>query len=247
MGETFTGIADNNETMYYNPAGLGQSPLANTWKKYKLPTSSSVTAVSSPARAAFDLSAVNIYAGTESGEIFLHNGHIWKDYKTYALREEDDDLRAVAKRFVNTDNDTLIRKSINKIRRFNEINLKRTAACKDIIKDHIKKDSSGKFMTDPFFLAGKIADINAGSKDTMSVYKELSSYIDTSVTDSLAGEVMSIFSIEDKVIESMLDIKIPMNVTIDEPITAIAVDASSTLWVGTNNGLWEFDEHSWSK
>ena len=32
LGETFTGIADNVDATFYNPAGLGQAPLANTWK-----------------------------------------------------------------------------------------------------------------------------------------------------------------------------------------------------------------------
>ena len=36
LGETFTGIAEDIEATFYNPAGLGQRPMANSWRTHKL-------------------------------------------------------------------------------------------------------------------------------------------------------------------------------------------------------------------
>ncbi|GBU22564.1 hypothetical protein R80B4_02474 [Fibrobacteres bacterium R8-0-B4] len=34
MGEAFTGLANDANAIFYNPAGLGQSPLTISWKTY---------------------------------------------------------------------------------------------------------------------------------------------------------------------------------------------------------------------
>ena len=47
MGEAFTGLADDASATYYNPAGLGQAPLAHSWKTHSFKSDELVTAIAS--------------------------------------------------------------------------------------------------------------------------------------------------------------------------------------------------------
>src|SRR5271157_3962899 len=53
LGEAFVGLADDANATFFNPAGLGQAPLANAWKSYKLGPDQKVTAIASKKKKNF--------------------------------------------------------------------------------------------------------------------------------------------------------------------------------------------------
>ena len=72
MGEAFTGLADDANAIFYNPAGLGQSPLTLSWKTHM--AGSAFTAVTARSATEFGARAY-VWAGSHSG-ISRFNGKI---------------------------------------------------------------------------------------------------------------------------------------------------------------------------
>jgi len=66
LGEAFTGLADDANATFFNPAGLGQAPLANSWKAFVLPNSPDMTAIASKRKKDFSLKE-KIWVGTTTG------------------------------------------------------------------------------------------------------------------------------------------------------------------------------------
>src|SRR5271157_5092280 len=53
LGEAFVGLADDANATFFNPAGLGQAPLANAWKAYKIGNDVKFTAIASKKKKNF--------------------------------------------------------------------------------------------------------------------------------------------------------------------------------------------------
>ena len=120
MGEAFTGLANDANAIFYNPAGLGQSPLTISWKTYL--ADSAFTAVAARTGAAFG-SRDYVWAGSYAG-VMRFNGKIWERNETYVV-EEGESLRSVALRYFDIDRKDLIDDALWEIRRENKLGMKR--------------------------------------------------------------------------------------------------------------------------
>ena len=120
MGEAFTGLANDANAIYYNPAGLGQSPLTISWKTYL--ADSAFTAVAARTSAAFG-SREYVWAGSRGG-LMRFNGKIWEKGETYVV-EEGESLRSVALKQFDVDRKEITDNAVWEIRRENKLGMKR--------------------------------------------------------------------------------------------------------------------------
>ena len=125
LGETFTALSDDANATYFNPAGLGQPPLANAWHYYLDGKGYHFTAIASKKKKAFDINE-KIWVGTQKG-LVRFNGKVWETGDTYVL-EKDDDLGSVARRFLDLgDDEAALRKAEITLARENKIWSQHTA------------------------------------------------------------------------------------------------------------------------
>jgi len=120
MGEAFTGLANDANAIFYNPAGLGQSPLTLSWKTYM--ADSAFTALAARTSAAFG-SRDYVWAGSRSG-ITRFNGKIWEKGEAY-IAEEGEALRSVALKYFDVDHKEMTDNALWEIRRENKLGMKR--------------------------------------------------------------------------------------------------------------------------
>jgi hypothetical protein len=120
MGEAFTGLANDANAIFYNPAGLGQSPLTISWKTYM--ADSAFTAVAARTASAFG-SRDYVWAGSRTG-LMRFNGKIWERGDTYVV-EEGESLRSVALRYLDIDRKDITDNALWEIRRENKLGMKR--------------------------------------------------------------------------------------------------------------------------
>jgi hypothetical protein len=120
MGEAFTGLANDANAIFYNPAGLGQSPLTISWKTYM--ADSAFTAVAARASSAFGAREY-VWAGSRTG-LMRFNGKIWERGETYVV-EEGESLRSVALKYLDIDRKEITDDALWEIRRENKLGMRR--------------------------------------------------------------------------------------------------------------------------
>ncbi|MFP4522622.1 MAG: hypothetical protein ACLFQK_10790, partial [Fibrobacterota bacterium] len=122
MGEAFTALADDVFTTYYNPAGLGQGPLANEWTRYTEPfENTGDIKVISGKRKLNIMEKNSIWASADSG-LFRFNGKSWLGYDVIPL-EQGDRIDDVLLRYINVPSDEKENYSefIDSVRAYNNI------------------------------------------------------------------------------------------------------------------------------
>lgn len=123
MGEAFTGLANDANAIFYNPAGLGQSPLTLSWKTHM--GDSAFTALAARSASEFGVREY-VWGGSDRG-IMRFNGKIWEKGEVY-LPEEGESIRSVAQRYFATDDREIIDQAIWEIRKENKLGMVRYGA-----------------------------------------------------------------------------------------------------------------------
>jgi ligand-binding sensor domain-containing protein len=278
MGEAFTGLANDANAIFYNPAGLGQSPLTLSWKTHM--GDSAFTAVA--ARSAASFGAINyVWAGTSCG-VMRFNGKIWEKGETY-LPEENESLRSVALRYFATDDKDVINEAVWEIRKENKLGMKRyeqlvllLESRADLFKNDsiVKKmpdrqDAQAQYLVDNGGISGRAAPRQDSFKsadpfvtqfakmllllppdEMISGYLQdhiLPQSIDAKTRKDLANSIVTTMEIEDRDIGDVTELIIPFTVAIRDTVTALALDASERLWVGTTSGLWLYHNNRWRR
>ncbi|MDR0516356.1 MAG: PorV/PorQ family protein [Fibromonadaceae bacterium] len=101
MGESGVALANDVNALYYNPAGLAFSPLANEWElSRKAEKEKYYTAFAARNRRGF-LTRNEVWAGTAEG-ILHFDGLVWRDYLTVPL-EGNAKLRDVVRTFIGSE------------------------------------------------------------------------------------------------------------------------------------------------
>ena len=95
LGEAFVGLADDASATYFNPAGLGQAPLANAWKAYTIENTPPFTAIAAKRAREFSIKE-KIWAGTSRG-LMQFDGNSWTTFEKYLIVTDDTPLRVVKK------------------------------------------------------------------------------------------------------------------------------------------------------
>ena len=246
LGETFTGVADNVDATFYNPAGLGQAPLANTWKAYSPLSDATLTAIAATYKRAFG-KRERIWVGTSNKGLVLFNGKVWTTYEQYLI-EEGEDIFDIAEKFLNVDDKHLLNNAIKILKEANGIESNRTKFIKESIRPHLldslrnSKDSSAIIDN----IVTSILTLDKDNQNATQIYGLTASKIDSAAADSLSDKLAKVFEIRDVQFSDLVELKIPFKIAIQDSITTIALDASGRLWVGTGKGLWRYDGTSWN-
>ena len=185
-GEAFTGLADDATSTYYNPAGLGLSPLANSWKVHLEDSNHDFTAMACKRKKDFGAQTV-IWAGTRKG-LLRYNGKFWESFQYYLL-EQNDNLENVADKFLDVEDKNLLKEAMWRIRTENGIGMKRY----DAIKVKVKFSLGSKDSTDTDSLASYIArqliEIPATERSSAKIYALINQWIDSAKVDALSDEL----------------------------------------------------------
>jgi hypothetical protein len=309
MGEAFTGLANDANAIFYNPAGLGQSPLTLSWKTYM--ADSAFTAVAARTSASFG-SREYVWAGSRFG-IMRFNGKIWERGEAY-IAEEGEALRSVTLKYFDVDHKEMIDDALWEIRRENKLGMKRYERLVTLLEPYaavFKKDfeRAASVSAEPVSTpepepaepvsvsepetSDSLSDSNVESapdaaegnseaavpmpespkqskpKGPLPVFnvRDYAKMLillppDESVSSNIAGNLLpksmseqerkdladkitEILGSEDRGIADVTELLIPFTVAVRDTVTAMALDASERLWVGTVSGLWRRNNGKW--
>ncbi|MBD3345310.1 MAG: PorV/PorQ family protein [Chitinivibrionales bacterium] len=248
LGEAFVALADDANATFFNPAGLGQAPLANTWKAHLANSGSSFYVIAAKKKKEFSLSE-KIWAGTQNG-LLRYSGKSWESHEIYLI-EEGDDLLTIARKYLETEDEEAIEKAALIIRKTNDIEMKRYKSLTTLFEKQVADSSADKQSGDstlaPADLALEILELDPVYHDSSGIFNALAEKIDTTTAAALTNEVTQILTTEDKEFKNLVELKVPFTIAVDDSITALAVDASEKVWIGTPSGLWRFDGSTWSR
>jgi hypothetical protein len=242
LGETFTGVANSIDALFYNPAGLGQAPLTNVWKTHLPVAGEEITAITAKQKKnAFGKE--RIWIGTKTKGLMLYNGKNWTSYDVYPL-EENDELIGIVKRFIYSDDENLLKNALSILRKENKIESKRYNAIVDIIAPHLKDTINRSIKAQ--YLAETLLQLGKFNRTSAEVYGIIVKKVDSLSADSVSDNIAKAFSIEDKEFSELVELKIPFDIAINDTVTAMTLDNSERLWVGTKSkGIWRYDGASW--
>lgn len=243
MGEAFTGLADDVSATYYNPAGLGQAPQANSWKAHLLDKEYVFTAISSRKKKGFGPKD-KIWAGTDKG-VLRFNGKSWESAEIYLI-EEDDDLNSIANRYLKIDDEKVIKDAVWILRTENGIGMKRYAAVKELLMKEFLRSAPQQADSLSKAFARRVTEIPSFERSTSSIRKVLAGSVDSSRADTLSDLLDNVFTMEDKELKDLQELKVPFRIAVDDSVTAIIVDESERVWIGTKEGLWRCNGTEWN-
>jgi ligand-binding sensor domain-containing protein len=243
LGEAFTGVSNDVNAIFFNPAGLGRDPLANSWKSF-LDGQGPFLAVASKHKGELMVSEV-VWAGNASG-VLRYNGRTWENHEIY-LVEEGDDIRTIARRYLNTEDENLISDAAGKIRSANGIEIKRHALITGKLRARLADSLLVLAKTGIETLARKILDLPAANRTAEEIRSVLSCIADSAAADTLSDEIAGLIVSKDKVLADVVELHIPFTIAVNDSVTAMVMDESDRLWVGTKNGLWRSSESKWSR
>ena len=243
LGEAFVGLADDANATFFNPAGLGQAPLANAWKSYKLEADQKVTAIASKKKKEFSLKE-KIWVGTEKG-VMVFDGNAWTSNEKYLI-QPDDNLQHIAKKYLPVDNDEVIRGAVKALKKANDIEQQHAKSLTDLLRGETSDSALQKKGSSIDKLTDTILDLAKSERTSTNLYVLLSSKVDSLKADKLSNEIEKILKTDDVTFESLVELKIPFSIAINDTVTALTVDSSDKVWVGTNHGLWHYDGTVWN-
>jgi hypothetical protein len=221
LGETFTGIADTEEALFYNPAGLGQSPLANSWVRYDA-GDHSYSHISSRGTAA--------WAVSEAGGIFRFVGTAWRDYLIHYV-DSGETMEDVARRYVKTDRSEHINSAVERIAEFNNLGSEKRNVLYSVLEEALSAEAPVIDSLIEVMLA-----LPKEEQNETAVFAELAYYLDDDdlTTPEKIAEILQ----EEVEIQEKYSIDIPYDIGPRGTIYDIAADDNNRLWVATDSGLW---------
>lgn len=243
LGEAFVGLADDANATFFNPAGLGQAPLANAWKAYKIGNDVKFTAIASKKKKNF-LIKEKIWLGTARG-VLEFDGNAWTSYEKYLI-QSDNNLYRIAKKYLQIDNEELIDKAVKALKKENGIEEKRTTA----IEAYLRKEINDTLLKRKNFtieqLTDSILDLSKSDRNATRIYVLIADKVDSLKANVMSDEIEKLFKIDDVTFENLVELKVPFSIAVDDSVTALAVDSSEKVWIGTPHGLWRYDGTVWN-
>ncbi len=243
LGEAFTGVADDANATFFNPAGLGQDPMSNTWRAYSMSTGDVLTAIAAKRKKTFGMNE-KIWAGTNHG-VLRFNGKAWESSERHLI-VQGDNLQSIARKYLSVDNDALIRRAIVTLKKANNIEMNRTAALEQYLRkevsDSIQK-AKNYSLTD---LAEDIMSLAKFERTATQIYAKIAVKVDSLKASKMADDILQILSKKDTQFEDLVELKIPFKIAVDEGVTSMVLDSLDRVWIGTAHGLWRYDGSVWN-
>jgi len=243
LGEAFTAVADDANATFFNPAGLGQDPLANSWKIYSSQTGSVLTAIASKRKKDFGGND-KIWVGTNHG-ILRFNGKVWESYERHLINQGEN-LTSIAQKYLVTDNEDLILQAVSQLKSFNGIEQIRTKSLETYLKKELpdsiltaKKTSIPKLMND-------IMVLSKSDRNSTQIYGKIANRVDSLKANKMSEDIALILSKKDMEFEELVELKIPFSIAVHDSVTSLVVDSLERVWVGTKKGLFRYDGTLWT-
>ncbi len=235
MGETFTGIANNAEALFYNPAGLGQSPLAKSWihmMNKESETYHFISITAKPNRALSDKEFV--WALRDNGEIYKFNGSTWVPYSIHLI-DTSETIRDISEKYLDLKKYEEVEASQNSLQRYNGIGTKTKSEIRELLKN-------GGTPADKLdSLSTLLAFIPVSQRNETDILGHIFEYSDSKSNSELAAKILEIVD-KPSEFKEMLELKIPFNLGIGTNATSLFADFSGRVWATTKGqGLWKYD------
>jgi hypothetical protein len=243
LGEAFTAVANDANAIYFNPAGLGMDPLANSWKAF-LDGKGPFTGIASKRKSDI-LSSELVWAGTTRG-VLRYNGKAWVSKEIYLI-EQNDNLASIARRYLNVDDAGVIQNAVWKIREENNIEMRLFSLVMDKLRASLTDSVLGKSRQSLTSVSRRIVDLPVVDRTAAKIYGILAEVTDTASADRLSDVVSLILQKKDTRLSDLVELRIPFTIAVGDSVTALAMDESDRLWVGTRSGLWRCSESKWSR
>ena len=243
LGEAFVGLADDANATFFNPAGLGQSPLANAWKAFVLPNSPAFTAIASKKKKDFSLKE-KIWVGTSKG-LLKYDGNAWVSYEKYLIVQDDSPLRIV-KKYLSVDNDEIIAGAVMQLKQTNGIEGKRTKALFSYLKQEAGDSLLAQKKITVERLVTAILDLPKTDRTAPKIYGIIADKVDSLKASKMSDDIADMLKMDDVSFEDLVDLKIPFTIAVNDSVTALGVDSLERLWIGTPRGLWRYDGSVWN-
>ena len=233
LGETFTGIADDEQALFYNPAGLGLSPLAKTWKHYS-PSEEGhrFIALSGGMRNQRDVWALNA-----QNEIFRFNGVDWVNYSVHNV-DTSETIAMIVEKYTSFDNRQKLDEAALNIKKFNNLYPRERRRVSAVLSQKMttrQADSLAQFF----------AYLPFSERSRSNIKSYLLEFYELSEVDEAVEKIVAIL---DRIsgLSGIFDLKIPYTIALSGKINDIECDATGRLWVAGDSGLWRFDSE-WKK
>jgi hypothetical protein len=243
LGEAFVGLADDANATFFNPAGLGQAPLANAWKSYTIGNSPMFTAIASKKAKEFSLKE-KIWAGTARG-LLQFDGNSWTYFEKYLIVQDDSPLRVV-KKYLSVDNEEIIRNAVMKLKTENGIEVKRTAALSSYLQREVSDSVLKHNNLSVEALTGMVLEIPKADRTPVKIYGAIATKVDSAKASAMSDEIAKIVAIEDVSFDDLVELKIPFSIAVDDSVTSLTTDSLDRIWIGTPRGLWRYDGATWN-
>ncbi len=243
LGEAFTAVADDANATYFNPAGLGQDPMSNTWKAYSMSTGDVLTAIAAKRKMTFGMNE-KIWAGTNHG-VLRFNGKAWESYERHLI-VQGDNLQTVAKKYLAVDDDAVIRRAIMTIKKANNIEMSRTTELERYFQKEVSDSIQKVKHVSVDNLVGDVMSLSKFDRTAAQIYGLIVSKVDSVKASRMSDDIVKIISKKDTQFEDLVELKIPFRIAVDESVTAMTLDSLDRVWVGTAHGLWRYDGSVWN-
>jgi ligand-binding sensor domain-containing protein len=243
LGEAFVGLADDANATFFNPAGLGQAPLANAWKAFTVNGAPAFTAIASKKAKEFSLKE-KIWAGTTHG-LLQFDGSSWISFEKYLIVQDDSPLRVV-KKYLSVDNEAIIRKAVMKLKAENGIEAKRSAALASYLRREVSDSTlkaKGQSIDDICML---VLDLPKTDRTPAKIYGTIAAKVDSLKANAMSDEIAKLLAVDDVSFDDLVELKVPFSIAVDDSVTALTTDSLDRIWIGTPRGLWRYDGATWT-
>jgi hypothetical protein len=232
LGETFTGIADDEQALFYNPAGLGLSPLSKTWQHYSPTKEPKFIALSGGMRNQRDVWALN-----NQNEIYRFNGVDWVNYSIHNV-DTTETFADIAIKYTSFETNEKIDAAILEIKKFNNLYPRERRRISAILVKKmpaVQADSLAEFF----------AFLSYAEQSRSNIKSYLLEFYETSEVDAAVSGIVTILG-KISGLSGIYDLRIPYTLGLFGRINDIECDATGRLWVAGDSGLWRF-ENEWKK
>jgi len=242
LGEAFVGLADDASATFYNPAGLGQTPLANGWKVFPSPSSYKITAITSKATKDFTLKEKE-WIGTAKG-IMRYDGSAWQTYEKYLITQ-DDNLDRIVRRFLTLDDPQRISMAVQVLRDFNGIECHRSGAITKVFARPSTDSLLKAKKLDAYLLVSDILSLPKYDRTVSGIFGILNGKIDSTTAANLADTIAPLLELPDVGFDDKIELNVPYTIAVNDSVTAMATDELERVWIATSHGLWRYDGLIW--